>query len=155
MNTLHGNLITLAKEGQFDIIVHGCNCYNSMGNGIAKSIKLAFPEAFIKDCQTVKGDKNKLGTFTHIHTVNDIGRELIVVNAYTQFQFWGLKDGQKDLFEYEHFETILHQLNTQFKDKSFGFPLIGCGLAHGNEQRILSMIDNVLGQRATIVRFNG
>lgn len=153
MKTIEGNLITLAKAGQFDVIVHGCNCFNSMGNGIAKSIKLSFPEAFEVDCQTLKGDKNKLGTFTHVTAQNDLGGELIVVNAYTQYQFWGLKEGEKDLFEYEHFQTILVDLKAQFAGKHFGFPLIGCGLAHGNETKILSMIEQALGDSVTIVRF--
>lgn len=152
MKEVWGDLITLAKEGQFDVIVHGCNSFCSMGNGIAKSIKLSFPEAFMADCKTLKGDKNKLGTYTHVKVKNNIGGELIVVNAYTQYQFWGLKDGQKDLFEYDSFTLILEKLNIEFSSHYFGFPLIGCGLAHGNEDRILAMIEQELGDRATIVR---
>jgi len=26
-----GNLIDMAEQGQFDVIVHGCNCLNTMG----------------------------------------------------------------------------------------------------------------------------
>ena len=59
-----GNLITLAKERHFDIIAHGCNCFCTMGSGIAPQIAKAFPEAYDVDQKTVKGDKKKLGVFT-------------------------------------------------------------------------------------------
>jgi O-acetyl-ADP-ribose deacetylase (regulator of RNase III) len=42
---INGNLLKLAENGQFDIIMHGCNCFNTFGSGIAKSIKLSFPTA--------------------------------------------------------------------------------------------------------------
>ena len=31
MKTIEGNLISLAKAGQFDVIVQGCNCFCTMG----------------------------------------------------------------------------------------------------------------------------
>jgi O-acetyl-ADP-ribose deacetylase (regulator of RNase III) len=43
MKTIQGDLIRLAREGGFDLIVHGCNCFGTMGAGIAKGIKAAFP----------------------------------------------------------------------------------------------------------------
>jgi O-acetyl-ADP-ribose deacetylase (regulator of RNase III) len=52
MKTTKGNLIHLAKAGHFDVIVHGCNCFCAMGKGIARSIKLEFPEAYAADCTT-------------------------------------------------------------------------------------------------------
>lgn len=41
-NEIDGNLITLALEGKFDIITHGCNCFCTMGAGIAPQIAKAF-----------------------------------------------------------------------------------------------------------------
>jgi len=32
---IEGDLIKLAKQGEFDVITHGCNCHNIMGAGIA------------------------------------------------------------------------------------------------------------------------
>ena len=42
MKTVKGDLIHLALAGEFDVIVHGCNCYCTMGVGIAKTIKQKF-----------------------------------------------------------------------------------------------------------------
>ena len=61
MKKITGDLIKLALEGEFDVIVHGCNCFCTMGAGIAKTIKQKFPAAYEADLQTVNGDKSKLG----------------------------------------------------------------------------------------------
>ena len=34
-----GNLLDLAEAGEFDIVVQGCNCFNTMGGGIAREIR--------------------------------------------------------------------------------------------------------------------
>mmetsp|Transcript_48489 Transcript_48489/g.117305 ORF Transcript_48489/g.117305 Transcript_48489/m.117305 type:complete len:196 (+) Transcript_48489:130-717(+) len=64
MKVVHGDLLKLAMNGEFDVIVHGCNCFCQMGAGIARSIRHKFPQAYIEDIQTIKGDKSKLGTYT-------------------------------------------------------------------------------------------
>jgi hypothetical protein len=40
MKNLTGDLLKLAIEGRFDVIVHGANCQCVMGAGIAKAIRL-------------------------------------------------------------------------------------------------------------------
>ena len=56
---IEGDLIELAKFGRFDVIIHGCNCFCNMNAGFAKSIKFNFPEAYLADAQTIKGEKRK------------------------------------------------------------------------------------------------
>ena len=62
MKIIQGDLIKKAKDGEFDLIIHGCNCFCTMGAGIAKGIKNNFPQAFQADQMTLKGSKAKLGT---------------------------------------------------------------------------------------------
>lgn len=88
MKTLVGDLIELALNGSFDVVVHGCNCQCAMGAGIAKSIKNHFPEAFAADQATERGNKNKLGTISHATVERDDCR-FTVVNGYTQFHWRG------------------------------------------------------------------
>lgn len=64
MKTAHGDLLSLAQQGDFDVIIHGCNCFNTMGAGIANSIRHKFPAAYHADCQTRKGNPDKMGTYT-------------------------------------------------------------------------------------------
>jgi len=39
MKDVYGDLITMALDGEFDIIIQGCNCFNVFGHGLAKDIK--------------------------------------------------------------------------------------------------------------------
>ena len=88
MKVTKGDLIKKANEGEFDLIVHGCNCFGTMGAGIAKGIKSEFPEAFDADQKTLKGSKEKLGTCSYTKIKRE-GINLIVINAYTQFNYHG------------------------------------------------------------------
>lgn len=42
INYVKGDLIRLAKSGEFDVITHGCNCFCKMGAGIAPKMAKAF-----------------------------------------------------------------------------------------------------------------
>jgi O-acetyl-ADP-ribose deacetylase (regulator of RNase III) len=135
MFVVHGDLLKLAKQGEFDIIVHGCNCFCTMGGGIAKQIRDQFPEAYAADCATRKGDRAKLGQYTSA-TVNG----LTIVNAYTQYNY-NRSGKPADLFDYEAFAYILNDLALAHPDKRFGFPLIGTGLAGGDVVTIVEMLE--------------
>ena len=88
MHKLKGDLIKLALKGDFDVIVHGCNCFCTMGAGIAKAIKSTFPTAYQADLKTVKGDRSKLGSYS-MATIENNGHKITVVNAYTQYHYGG------------------------------------------------------------------
>lgn len=133
-----GDLLALAKQGEFDVIVHGCNCQNAMGSGIARSIREQFPDAWDADQRTVRGDYNKLGNYSEADVVID-GGYIQVINAYTQFGFnsGGMKS---DVFEYVSFAMILKKLEHFHGGSRFGFPMIGMGLAGGNVEIITDML---------------
>lgn len=147
-----GNLIDLAEEGQFDAIIHGCNCFNTMGAGIAREIAARYPMAKIADDSTIAGNIDKLGSFT----AYDTGKFLIV-NAYTQFSMsMGL-----DVFEYESFGCIIRKMLHILKGQRIGLPYIGMGLAGGDKEIIMSYIEYFAEEQAksggsvTLVEFAG
>lgn len=149
MKTVEGDLIKLALEGKFDIIIHGCNCFCTMGAGIAKSFKSEFPEAFKADLTTEKGDKSKLGSFTHATTIRS-GHAITVINAYTQFNY----NGKGIKADYDAIRNVFKELKLKFSGKRFGFPLIGAGLAGGDWKVISEIISEELqGEDFTLVRF--
>lgn len=143
MERVKGNLIDLAEQGEFDLIVHGCNCFHAMGGGIAREISHRYPEAEAADDATEMGSREKLGDFSFA-TVNNQGHSFIIVNAYTQYRW----SGTQDVFEYEAFEAFLNRLHTFMYSLSnqlpgavrVGFPKIGCGLAKGDESRIMESL---------------
>jgi O-acetyl-ADP-ribose deacetylase (regulator of RNase III) len=151
MKEIQGNLLTLAKEGNFDVIIHGCNCFNTMSGGIAKQIKEHFPSAYAVDMETVKGDVNKLGSFTSSTQFTIEGDEFKIINAYTQYNF----DATSKPFDYEALTLVLRKLNLILKpDARIGLPQIGAGLAGGQWDYILEIIKNELkGRNVTIVYF--
>jgi O-acetyl-ADP-ribose deacetylase (regulator of RNase III) len=149
MKTIDGDLIKLALEGQFDVIVHGCNCFCTMGAGIAKSIKSEFPEAFEADLTTEKGAKQKLGSYSQV-TVTRNGKSITIINAYTQFH-WA---GQGVKADYDAIRRVFSQLKAEFADARIGFPMIGAGLAGGDWGVISQIIDTELsGCNHTLVKF--
>jgi len=128
-----GDLLAMGKEGKFDIIVHGCNCFCVMGAGVAAQIAQQFPDAQLADNETVRGDAGKLGTYTI-----GMGGRLVILNAYTQY---GTSNTGKDVFEYTAFERVLDKIATRFGKWRIGLPMIGMGLAGGDAERIVPMIE--------------
>ncbi len=145
-----GDLITLALAGRFDVIVHGCNCFCSMGAGIAKTIQEKFPEAYAADLVTVKGDRNKLGSYSSA-TVNRNGRMITIVNGYSQYYF----HGADVLVDYHAVRRLFAKLKAEFSGKRIGYPKIGAGLAGGDWQILAAIIDEELdGEDHTIVLYS-
>ena len=90
IDTVKGDLIALFKQGKGHLI-HGCNCFHTMGGGIAAKIAKEFPQALAIDKKTIRGDAGKLGGFNvwH-HKVN--GYNWMGINLY-------VREELKDLYE--------------------------------------------------------
>jgi O-acetyl-ADP-ribose deacetylase (regulator of RNase III) len=149
MKTIEGDLIRLALEGHFDVIVHGCNCFCSMGGGIARNIKAVFPAAFEADCRTTPGDRDKLGTCTVADCPTESGH-VTVVNAYTQHDY----AGPGVLVDYQALTQCLQWVAKTYPDQRIGLPKIGAGLAGGDWPQIKPIIETTLVQTEyTLVLF--
>jgi O-acetyl-ADP-ribose deacetylase (regulator of RNase III) len=133
-----GNLLDLAEAGDFDIIVQGCNCFNTMGGGIAREIRERYPHVAAVDGRTVRGDYNKLGNWTSENVILKNGTVTFdIINAYTQYNM----SRGTDVFEYTAFQLILEKLTFAFPGKRIGLPYIGMGLAGGDKDIIIPMIE--------------
>lgn len=149
MKTIEGDLILLAQKGEFDVIIHGCNCFCTMGAGIAKSIKKEFPEAFQADKKTEYGDKNKLGKISWAKAKSEKG-ELIIVNGYTQYNWKGI--GRK--VNYEAVRNVFQTVKKLFSGLKIGYPAIGAGLAGGDWKIISNIIEEeLINEDHTFVKF--
>jgi len=136
MKTIKGDLIKLAKKGSFDVIVHGCNCFNEMGAGLAKQIKKNFPEAYLADLETLEGDESKLGKYSYA-LWNDGPKELIIINAYTQYRYGGRRKNADN----KAIKKVFKRIAKKFPDKRIGIPRIGAGMAGGNWETIKAIIE--------------
>jgi O-acetyl-ADP-ribose deacetylase (regulator of RNase III) len=145
MKTIKGNLITLAEQGEFDVIVSGCNCFHAMGGGIAKQLAEKYPQVEEADKQTKFGDRKKLGSYS-VATVEVNDTLFVILNAYTQYKW----SSGSDVFEYDAFQKFLNKIYLYIQTYkaggklSIGFPIIGAGragLAGGDWGRISKMIE--------------
>ena len=149
MKLIKGDLVQLAKNGEFDVIIHGCNCFCTMGAGIAKTIKDIFPEAYKADLNTKKGDRSKLGNISWVKAETKHG-SLIIVNGYTQYDWKG--KGRKA--DYEAIRNVFIKVKNQFTGLRIGYPAIGAGLAGGDWQKISEIIEEELNdEHHTFVQY--
>ena len=139
MKVIRGDLVKLALDGRFEVIVHGCNCQCAMGAGIAKTIKQVFPEAYKADLATAKGSRAKLGSLSAA-TVERKGRKLTIVNGYTQFHW----RGSGVLVDYDAVRSVMRRMKESYSGCAIGYPKIGAGLAKGNWTTIAAILDEEL-----------
>jgi len=150
MQVVKGDLIKLALQKEFDVIIHGCNCQCAMGAGIAQAIKDTFPEAYEADLKTEKGSKDKLGTIS-CAVVNRNEHETTIVNGYTQYHW----TGPGVLADYDAIRAVMRHVKDKFSGKKIGYPKIGAGLAGGDWDVIVKIIDQELdGEDHTLVEFS-
>lgn len=149
-----GDLISLAKSGNFDVICHGCNCQNLMGAGIAPQMAKAFGcDKFPLEGFKYKGDMTKLGNIDY-STVNVGNKILTVVNCYTQYGY-GYSNTGKPPLDYEALTLCMRKINFKFQGQHIGLPYIGCGLAGGKIEKVLEIIKTELCDMiVTMVKYN-
>ena len=140
-NEIKGDLIDLALKGKFDVIAHGCNCFNKQKSGIAKQMSKVFDTDAFELETDYYGDINKLGQLEY----EDKGNDLTVVNCYTQYKYGkNHKDGDTNPRDYDAITLCMRKINHLFKGKHIGLPKIGCGLAGGDWNIVKKIIEHEL-----------
>lgn len=137
-----GNLIDLAEQGKFNVIVHGCNCFHVMGAGIAKEIRGRYPDVCVADVQhSAKGDKSKLGKYSYavVQGPAPYYWRFAIVNAYTQYGY-----GKGLQVSYNAVQQVFRSIKKGFPGARIGYPLIGAGLAGGDWNVIQTIINTEL-----------
>lgn len=165
-NEVEGDLIKLAKQAKFDVIAHGCNCHSTMGAGIAPQMARAFG-ADNFPMEQWGSTIQKLGNIDYQTIVlggsttwsledfknNQNEPELVVVNAYTQYNYGrNHVDGTFKPLDYEALTLCMRKMNKVFKGKHIGLPQIGAGLAGGDWEVIKKIIQTELSEcKVTVV----
>lgn len=123
------------------VLVHGCNCMNNMGAGLARRIAELYPQAVEADNLTKKYDESKLGTYSHAW----IDEQFVVANLYTQFKYGGVYVNVDYPAVERSFEAIVKAYGGGDKDTVFVIPkFIGCGLAGGDYNIIEPIVSKAM-----------
>lgn len=142
MRYIIGDLIKLVRLNQVESFGHGCNCFNTMGSGIASQIRENFPTMYMLDQNTRSGDKAKLGRAMPILLPNGVWG----FNLYTQYAYGGRAlhinlDALKVTLNAAC--DILEPLGV----KTMHIPKIGSGLGNGNWDAISMSIKSIERKR--------
>ena len=169
-----GCLISMALSGEFDVIVHGVNCFCTQKSGLAPQMVNAFrTDTFKLEHSKYKGDIRKLGNIDYKLFYQEkekfggkwvqypdednfmTGKQLIVINAYTQFNYGkNHSDGVDKPLDYEALTLCMRKINRIFAGKKIGMPKIGCGLAGGDWNTVEKIIKTELKNcNVTIVEY--
>lgn len=166
-NEIDGDLIQLAREGKFNVIVHGCNCFCTQKAGIAAQMSKVFgTDKFFLESLPTKGNIDKLGRIDYEEfelspmsvlpkgykgiATQEFRYPLTVVNAYTQYEY-----GRGLQLDYEALTLCMRKINHTFPGKHIGLPyVIGCGLAGGDKERVIEIIKRELSDCfVTLVKY--
>lgn len=128
-----------------DAFGHGCNCFKTMGAGVALAVKKTYPEVYKADLDFPFPPKERLGKYSfallkksRIHPFVQTG-----YNIYSQYSF-----GAGLQLDYNALEKALTDICTLMSDiehqeKTLALPRIGAGLAGGDWARIEQIIEKV------------
>ena len=164
---IEGDLIELALEGKFDVITHGCNCFNKQKSGIAKQMVRVFytDKYFMErnndgdgefdnnifklgqiDAQVfqINEDKTAWSPLFNSYSESPRVKDLRVINSYTQYRYGKLGDGGLYL-DYDALTLCFRKINKVYAGKIIGIPyVIGCGLAGGDKNKVIEIIKREL-----------
>lgn len=121
-----------------DAFGHGCNCQKTMGSGVALAVRKKFPELYRDDQNDKRTPQERLGHSGWAQLSN--GK--FGYNLYTQLHY--LPRGKCHL-DYNALKSALEDVCNDMIDcnlKTLALPRIGAGLAGGDWNKILPIIEH-------------
>ena len=142
----------LVKDKEIGVFAHQTNCFGVMGAGIAAQIAKTYPNVAEADRRYCH-EKDPYGTILCVPTED----RRICINMYSQYSY-GRDRRQTDYTTFRIcLQKIEEYLQTVTETVKIGFPdHIGCGLAGGDWNEILPMLEDFaarVSQPVVIVRY--
>lgn len=148
LSIVKGDLIKKALNGDFDVIGHGCNCFCTMGSGIAVSMKETFGcDNYTLEDSKYSGSFLKMGNiqgkdfFVKDGAISEEGDLLRVYNLYTQYAPGVPMPPYNIPLDYDALRLCVRKLLYINKKARVGLPWIGCGLAKGDKQIVYKILE--------------
>lgn len=142
----NGNILDLFKSLNQVAIIHGNNCENNMGKGLAKTLKDKFSRIWKPNTKCTMGD----------FEIIEVKPNKYIINAYTQV----LRGKPNNTFDtYEIRKKALRDVFRNLKldpNTVLLIPRIGAGLAGGNWEDIKNIIlENIQHENIIFVTYGG
>ena len=91
LNIEKGDLIQMLEDDTIDVLIHSCNCFQTIGkrsaSGIAKAIGEKYEPVVQADLSYQEGDINQLGKYLVIPVLTASGKQKYIVNLYSQYLY--------------------------------------------------------------------
>lgn len=147
-----GNLAELLENGEIDVIIHQCNCLNTMHNQVSAGIAGVlekYPEVAAADGTYIRGDINQLGKFILIPIITNSGKKAYICNLYSQY-LTGLQNNTTPT-SYSAMKTGLKNAAYSIKKEigenaKIGTYFLGTGLGRADKNIVTEIIENSLGK---------
>lgn len=146
-----GDLVQAYVDRKVDTFVHGANCFQTMGAGIANQVRLQMPELYMVD-QEADSSKRVLGSYTWVAEMDE-NRKIsrAAFNLYTQVNpgldaklgavYFGLRDISTMLRSAPNAPRVLN------------IPLIGCGIGGLNPNQLFQILEEA-ARRSEVLDIN-
>lgn len=136
MKIVYGDLLKMGERGEFDVIIHDCNCVCIPDTELGKRIMAKYPSVQTADFSAPKADGSKPGTYS----VAKVSDALTVINAYVRFN-----NGNKVIC-FQTLEKLCHAINIDpiLKDKRIGIALSNTNVDDFNLLTAMGIISDKL-----------
>lgn len=147
-----GDLFEAFAAGEIEAIGHQANCMNTMGSGFAKQLVELYPEAYEADCQTGKGDPDKLGSLTWVFVDVPGHAPGAIFNLYGQFRY-GREPGviYTDINALDSALYCMRGCIDAIGIEHIGFPRLGCGNGGAQWEDVEALIEMHFGDLAVTI----
>jgi O-acetyl-ADP-ribose deacetylase (regulator of RNase III) len=143
----------ILETTKIDAIMHQCNCFHTMGGGVAAALKQKWPEIAVADKKySTTGDHKKMGTVLPVYVASAGSRIKVIFNCYSQFYFGAGRNTNYEAFFLccmgvkDNIIGFNKNKIDSHKITCLGVPYnIGCGLGGGDWNIIYSILENTIG----------
>ena len=143
-----GNLVDAFINNEVNVLIQQCNNFCTQNSGLAKEIKARLPEMFAADCETIKGDIGKLGSYSYAFFEGDNKSLKYGFNLYGQHSY-GIDKQHTDYIAIGtglcSIRKLLDLVSRDDKtDIKIGLAKLGCGLGGGSWEIVSKIIEEQL-----------
>lgn len=142
INVIENNTL-INHIGEYNVILVGTNCYQSMRNGFQFEIADKFPYVKEMNNNTKYGDIDKLGTILECKNENNP----IIILLFISFGY-NFKGNNNEYIDYNALEKCLKLINLLYKGKKIASTLIGSTFYDGNgdKDKIMGIINKTMNK---------